>query len=75
MEKLETVAKKPKFNMYNDTFDGVSDYIKNAMYPIQSQLDKDEDKEEEAESPSNLDSCLNDIIMAQYPFWLKIPMI
>ena len=54
--------------MYNNTFDGVSDYIKNAMYPIQSQLDKDEDEEEEAESPSNLDSCLSNI-MAQYPFW------
>ena len=69
MEKLERAAEKPKFNMYNNTFDGVSDYIKNAMYLIQSQLDKDEDEEAEAESPSNLDSCLNDI-MAQYPFWL-----
>ena len=67
MEKLKRAAEKPKFNMYNNTFDGVSDYIKNAMYPIQLQLDKDE--EAEAESPSNLDSCLNDVI-AQYPFWL-----
>ena len=55
--------------MYNNTFDGVSDYIKNAMYPIQSQLDKDEDEEAEAESTSNLHSCLRDR-MAQYPFWL-----
>ena len=69
MEKLESAAKKSKFNMYNNTFDGVSDYIKNATYPIQSQLDKDQDKEAEAEFPNNLDSHLNDII-AQYPFWL-----
>ena len=39
------------------------------MYLTQSQLDKDQDEETEAESPSNLDSCLNDI-MVQYPFWL-----
>ena len=38
------------------------------MYPTQSQLDKDEEVEAEVKSPSNLDSCLNDI-MAQYPFW------
>ena len=69
MEKVERAAAKPKFNMYNNTFDGISDDFKNAMYPIQPQLDKDEDDEEEAESPSNLDSCLHDI-MAQYPFWL-----
>ena len=68
MEKLERAAEKPKFNMYNNTFDGVSDYIKNAMYPVQSQLDKDKDEEAEAESPSNLDMCVNDI-MARYPFW------
>ena len=68
MEKLERAAEKPKFIMYNHTFDGVSDYIKTAMYPIKSQFDKDEDEETEAESPSNLDSCLNDT-MAQYPFW------
>ena len=70
MEKLDRAAEKPNFNMYNNNFDGVSDSIKNAMYPIQSQLDKDvKEEEEEAESSSNLDSCLNDI-MAQYPFWL-----
>ena len=41
MEKLERAAEKPKSNMYNNTFDGVLDYIKNAVYPVQSQLDKD----------------------------------
>ena len=62
MEKLERTAEKPKFNMYNNTFDGVSDYIKIAMYPVQSQLDKDEDEEVEAESPSNLDLYMSDIM-------------
>ena len=40
MENLEKAATKPKFNMYNDTFDGVSGYIKDAANPVMSLLDE-----------------------------------
>ena len=54
--------------MYNDTFDGVLDYVKDAIYP-QSLLNKS-NKEEEAdlELLNRFNSCLNDI-MSKYDLW------